>query len=120
MILPKYKVQEMGLEPTHSHLRQILSLMRLPFRHSCVLNSYSLPYIFQKCKRNFGKSMQISCAAAISFRSQSSQRSQNNPSESLLCGSGGPSRPPEAEALLSEAFHCNYSPWNARVPRYHG
>ena len=26
-----------GLEPVHSHLRQILSLMRLPFRHSCVL-----------------------------------------------------------------------------------
>ena len=22
-----------GLEPAHSHLRQILSLMRLPFRH---------------------------------------------------------------------------------------
>ena len=28
-------MQEMGLEPTRSHLRQILSLMRLPFRHSC-------------------------------------------------------------------------------------
>lgn len=27
-------MQEMGLEPTHSHLRQILSLMRLPFRHA--------------------------------------------------------------------------------------
>ena len=26
-------VQEMGLEPTRSHPRQILSLMRLPFRH---------------------------------------------------------------------------------------
>ena len=35
-------MQEMGLEPTHSHLRQILSLMRLPFRHSCVFNSCSL------------------------------------------------------------------------------
>ncbi len=30
------QMQEMGLEPTHSHLRQILSLMRLPFRHSCL------------------------------------------------------------------------------------
>ena len=33
-----YKVmREMGLEPTRSHPRQILSLMRLPFRHSRVL-----------------------------------------------------------------------------------
>ena len=30
-------VLEMGLEPTHCCQRQILSLMRLPFRHSCVL-----------------------------------------------------------------------------------
>ena len=27
-------MQEMGLEPTRSHPRQILSLMRLPFRHA--------------------------------------------------------------------------------------
>ena len=27
----------MGLEPTHCCQRQILSLMRLPFRHSCIL-----------------------------------------------------------------------------------
>ena len=30
-------MQEMGLEPTHCCQRQILSLMRLPFRHSCIL-----------------------------------------------------------------------------------
>ena len=29
-------MQEMGLEPTQGCPRQILSLMRLPFRHSCV------------------------------------------------------------------------------------
>ena len=28
-------MQEMGLEPTRCCQRQILSLMRLPFRHSC-------------------------------------------------------------------------------------
>ena len=28
-------MQEMGLEPTRGRPRQILSLMRLPFRHSC-------------------------------------------------------------------------------------
>ena len=28
-----YLVRMTGLEPVHSHLRQILSLMRLPFRH---------------------------------------------------------------------------------------
>ena len=49
-----YLVQEMGLEPTHSHLRQILSLMRLPFRHSCVFNSCSLSQFFLNCKYNFG------------------------------------------------------------------
>ena len=30
-------MQEMGLEPTRGRPRQILSLMRLPFRHSCAL-----------------------------------------------------------------------------------
>ena len=30
-------MQEMGLEPTRGRPRQILSLMRLPFRHSCTL-----------------------------------------------------------------------------------
>ena len=37
------KMQEMGLEPTHSHLRQILSLMRLPFRHSCLRTDIIIP-----------------------------------------------------------------------------
>ena len=32
-------MQEMGLEPTHCCQRQILSLMRLPFRHSCICMS---------------------------------------------------------------------------------
>ena len=27
-------VPEEGLEPSHTHVRQILSLLRLPFRHS--------------------------------------------------------------------------------------
>ena len=31
---PFVLVQEMGLEPTHCCQRQILSLMRLPFRHA--------------------------------------------------------------------------------------
>ncbi len=42
----------MGLEPTHSHLRQILSLMRLPFRHSCAFNSDILAQTPEKCKQN--------------------------------------------------------------------
>lgn len=41
-------MQEMGLEPTHCHQRQILSLMRLPFRHSCayllILQAFSSSY----------------------------------------------------------------------------
>ena len=30
----KRMVPEEGLEPSHTHVRQILSLLRLPFRHS--------------------------------------------------------------------------------------
>ena len=48
-------VQEMGLEPTRSHPRQILSLMRLPFRHSCASNSIILPQVSSKCKKLFYK-----------------------------------------------------------------
>ena len=43
-------MQEMGLEPTRSHPRQILSLMRLPFRHSCAFNSHILTQVRQKSK----------------------------------------------------------------------
>ena len=38
-----YLVQEMGLEPTHCCQRQILSLMRLPFRHSCIFETTCVP-----------------------------------------------------------------------------
>ena len=43
-------MQEMGLEPTRSHPRQILSLMRLPFRHSCASNSDILSQVPSKFK----------------------------------------------------------------------
>ena len=43
-------MQEMGLEPTRSHPRQILSLMRLPFRHSCASNSDILSQVSSKFK----------------------------------------------------------------------
>ena len=42
--LALFLMQEMGLEPTHSHLRQILSLMRLPFRHSCLTTNIIISY----------------------------------------------------------------------------
>ena len=50
-----FYMQEMGLEPTRSHPRQILSLMRLPFRHSCASNSIILPQVSSKCKKLFYK-----------------------------------------------------------------
>ena len=33
----KHNMQVVGLEPTCSCLRQILSLLRLPFRHTCYM-----------------------------------------------------------------------------------
>ena len=41
-------MQEMGLEPTRGRPRQILSLMRLPFRHSCVSLKDNLYYHIYK------------------------------------------------------------------------
>ena len=43
-------MQEMGLEPTRGRPRQILSLMRLPFRHSC--ESYYLTGIYVTTSRS--------------------------------------------------------------------
>ena len=48
-------MQEMGLEPTRGRPRQILSLMRLPFRHSCsfVSNTSILSQGHFNCKYKF-------------------------------------------------------------------
>lgn len=48
-------VPEVGLEPTRYCYRQILSLMRLPFRHSCLLN-----FCFYKIKSFIILSLYIS------------------------------------------------------------
>lgn len=52
--LPLPRMPAAGLEPARGCPRQILSLMRLPFRHSCVFNSCSLSQFFLNCKYNFG------------------------------------------------------------------
>ena len=45
-------MQEMGLEPTHCCQRQILSLMRLPFRHSCLFTISGCPPILSSFQSN--------------------------------------------------------------------
>ena len=54
-IKASFMMQEMGLEPTQGRPRQILSLMRLPFRHSCVSvsNRFIITHDFYKCKLKF-------------------------------------------------------------------
>ena len=50
-------VPEVGVEPTRTHVRQILSLLRLPFRHSGketpnILTNYIPPYNRNKHKKS--------------------------------------------------------------------
>ena len=63
-LLPVNKtlVPEVGLEPTRSYLRQILSLLRLPFRHSGRSAEGILPAIDDIRKK---KSLKISLPAMV-------------------------------------------------------
>ena len=97
-------VQEMGLEPTRSHPRQILSLMRLPFRHSCASNSVIIPQVLPKCKKI------ILQALSVFSRFQSSQRLQSNHSVSLLFESTVRSHPLSEAALQSAVYRYSYIP----------
>ena len=102
---PVFKpVQEMGLEPTRSHPRQILSLMRLPFRHSCASNSVIIPQVLPKCKKI------ILQALSVFFQFQSSQRLQSNHSVSLLFESTVQSHPLSEAALQNAVYHYSYIP----------
>ena len=97
-------VQEMGLEPTRSHPRQILSLMRLPFRHSCASNSVIIPQVLPKCKRI------ILQALSVFFQFQSSQRLRSNHSVSLLFESTVQSHPLSEAVLQNAVYHYSYIP----------
>ena len=97
-------VQEMGLEPTRSHPRQILSLMRLPFRHSCASNSVIIPQVLPKCKKI------ILQALSVFFQFQSSQRLRSNHSVSLLFESTVQSHPLSEAVLQNAVYHYSYIP----------
>ena len=97
-------VQEMGLEPTRSHPRQILSLMRLPFRHSCASNSVIIPQVLPKCKKI------ILQALSVFFQFQSSQRLRSNHSASLLFESTVQSHPLSEAVLQNAVYHYSYIP----------
>ena len=99
-----FPMQEMGLEPTRSHPRQILSLMRLPFRHSCASNSVIIPQVLPKCKKI------ILQALSVFFQFQSSQRLQSNHSVSLLFESTVQSHPLSEAALQNAVYHYSYIP----------
>ena len=66
-------MQEMGLEPTRCCQRQILSLMRLPFRHSC--ESYYLTGIYVTTSRSVLQAFFILLTYSVL---QNNQMSQNN------------------------------------------
>ena len=99
-----FPMQEMGLEPTRSHPRQILSLMRLPFRHSCASNSIIIPQVLPKCKKI------ILQALSVFFQFQSSKRLRNNHSVSLLFESTVRSHPLSEAVLQNAVYHCSYIP----------
>ena len=47
--MPHFFIMQVeGLEPSRGCPRQILSLMRLPFRHTCILNNVQLLSLFHQ------------------------------------------------------------------------
>ena len=118
-------MQEMGLEPTRSHPRQILSLMRLPFRHSCASNSDILSQVPSKFKCLFPTKhcflviFQQSVYSRFR-RSQSNQRLRSSHAGSQLCGSAGHCRLLLTEVQQSVIYRCSYIPWNVREHQHHG
>ena len=118
-------VQEMGLEPTRSHPRQILSLMRLPFRHSCASNSDILSQVSSKFKCSFPTKHYFLVIFQQSVysrfrRSQSNQRLRSSHAGSQLCGSAVHCRLLLTEVQRSVICRCSYIPWNVREHQHHG
>ena len=118
-------VQEMGLEPTRSHPRQILSLMRLPFRHSCASNSDILSQVSSKFKYLFPAKHYFLAIFQQSVysrfcRSQSNQRLQSSRAGSRLCGSAVHCRLLLTEVQRSVICRCSYNPWNVREHQHRG
>ena len=118
-------VQEMGLEPTRSHPRQILSLMRLPFRHSCASNSDILSQVSSKFKCLFPTKHYFLVIFQQSVysrfrRSQSNQRLRSSHAGSQLCGSAVHCRLLLTEVQQSVICRCSYIPWNVREHQHHG
>ena len=108
-------VQEMGLEPTRSHPRQILSLMRLPFRHSCASNSDILSQVSSKFKCLFPTKHYFLVIFQQSVysrfrRSQSNQRLRSSHAGSQLCGSAVHCRLLLTEVQQSVIYRCSYIP----------
>ena len=108
-------VQEMGLEPTRSHPRQILSLMRLPFRHSCASNSDILSQVSSKFKCLFPTKHYFLVIFQQSVysrfrRSQSNQRLRSSRAGSQLCGSAVHCRLLLTEVQQSVIYRCSYIP----------
>ena len=108
-------VQEMGLEPTRSHPRQILSLMRLPFRHSCASNSDILSQVSSKFKCLFPTKHYFLVIFQQSVysrfrRSQSNQRLRSSHAGSQLCGSAVHCRLLLTEVQQSVIYRCSYNP----------
>ena len=118
-------MQEMGLEPTRSHPRQILSLMRLPFRHSCASNSDILSQVSSKFKCLFPTKHYFLVIFQQSVysrfcRSQSNQRLRSSHAGSQLCGSAVHCRLLLTEVQQSVIYRCSYIPWNVREHQHHG
>ena len=118
-------MQEMGLEPTRSHPRQILSLMRLPFRHSCASNSDILSQVSSKFKCLFPTKhyfLVIFQQSVYSMfrRSQSNQRLRSSHAGFQLCGSAVHCRLLLTEVQQSVIYRCSYIPWNVREHQHHG
>ena len=120
-----FPMQEMGLEPTRSHPRQILSLMRLPFRHSCASNSDILSQVSSKFKCLFPTKHYFLVIFQQSVysrfrRSQSNQRLRSSHAGSQLCGSAVHCRLLLTEVQQSVTYRCSYIPWNVREHQHHG
>ena len=123
-----------GLEPARGCPQQILSLPRLPFRHTGRFSNRFLSYhgfminasfFFKIFHFYFLKKLFFSIKDSfhsipiISFQSQSNQMLQNNLPAFLPFGLVVLLRSLSKEVLLTLTFHCSYNPSKIHVRLYH-
>ena len=84
-----FKLRMMGLEPIRSHLRKILSLVRLPFRHIRLCLGASFAPEQKYITTDYFALQVFFNFLSIFFQFQSSQRLRSNRTDVLHGGSSG-------------------------------